>query len=197
MTDRPNADRSPPSDSSFQGPVESPPPDFPEAELIDENAEDSAFGESLLEGLADGPEGAALIVEAGPDAPAASLRSLADEESVAASLSSALPTVPESEMEAPGEVDWASETSAQRVYLELKKVEDEVRLILEPKDPVRKRKLGGTRRWRDLEEDLLNWRFTDRFDEATLARVQALAARRHQLFQRLRFLAGTRPTWNS
>ncbi len=87
--------------------------------------------------------------------------------------------------------------SPYRVGAELKRIEREVRSLLESRDPRRKRKLGGTRRWLELEDDLRRWRFMDRFDAATLDRLSCLVARRHHLFKRLRFLAGTRLVWNS
>ncbi len=83
------------------------------------------------------------------------------------------------------------------VIVELKSVEAEVRRLVEERDPKRKRKLSGTHRWHELEEDIIGWRFSGRFDETTLRRVQELIARRHYLFRHLHFLAGTRPVWNS
>ncbi len=142
-------------------------------------------------------ESGAVFEELGPDAGVISRRDLADEDAVDASLAAVLPLDTEMPAAAPGEINWAEEVSAQRVYLELKRVEDEVRALLELKDPVRKRKLGGTQRWRDLEDDILNWRFGGRFDEDTLAAARELIARRQHLFERLHFLAGTRPTWNT
>jgi hypothetical protein len=99
--------------------------------------------------------------------------------------------------EAPKPLNWANEVSAHKIVVELKRVEAEVRKLLEGRDPKRKRKLGGTRRWLELEEDLLSWRYGGRVDEATVSQLQDLITRRHHLFQRLRFLAGTRPTWNT
>ncbi|MGD2108028.1 MAG: hypothetical protein PVI86_01425 [Phycisphaerae bacterium] len=95
------------------------------------------------------------------------------------------------------EPDWANELSPQRIAVELKRIESEIRRLLENRDPRRKRKLGGTRRWLELEEDIIAWRHTGRFDEKTLTRLGELVARRHFLFRRLRFLTGTRPVWNS
>jgi hypothetical protein len=97
----------------------------------------------------------------------------------------------------PYDIDTNTETSSHSIMVELKRIEDEVRRILEIKDPKRKRKLTGTRRWLELEEDLVAWRFSERMDEASIARLRQLVARRHSLFGRLRFLAGTRPTWNT
>jgi len=97
----------------------------------------------------------------------------------------------------PPAADWGQEMSAHRIAVELKRIEAEVRGLLEGRDPRRKRKLSGSRRWREMEEDIIEWRFTSRFDEASLARLLDLAARRNYLFQRLRFVAGTRTGWNS
>lgn len=93
--------------------------------------------------------------------------------------------------------DWESELSAHAVGIELKCIEDEVRAILEDRDPRRKRRLNGTSRWQELEDDLISWRFSGRFSEDALRRLGELIARRHHLFRHLRFLASTRPTWNS
>ncbi len=93
--------------------------------------------------------------------------------------------------------DWVNETSASRIGAELRHIEQEIRTLLEGRDPKRKRKFAGTRRWFELEEDLLELKFTGRLDEELLTRIQLLVARRHHLFRRLRFLAGTRPGWNS
>lgn len=95
------------------------------------------------------------------------------------------------------EVWFDRETSSRRIAVELKRIEAEVRELLEGRDTKRKRKLAGTRRWLELEEDIISWRYSDRFDEPTLTRLQRLIALRHYLFQRLRFLAGTRQTWNT
>ncbi len=93
--------------------------------------------------------------------------------------------------------DWENELSAHRVAVELRRIESEVRAMLEDRDPKRKRKFTGTHRWHELEEDIISWRFSGRFDEDTLRRAQELINRRHYLFQHLRFLASTRPTWNT
>ena len=93
--------------------------------------------------------------------------------------------------------DWEHELSAHRVAVELRRVESDIRGLLDERDPKRKRKLSGTSRWHELEDDILSWRFSGRFDESTLQRLQELIGRRHYLFNRLRFLASTRPTWNT
>jgi hypothetical protein len=151
----------------------------------------------ILEDDSAGGDAAGLSVEIEPPtSEAAAARNIADEDAVDASFSAAV--VERGVVETgPGEIEWANELSPQHLYLELKRIEDEVKELLEARDPVRKRKLGGTRRWRDLEDEIVAWKYGDRFDEATLKRVQCLIARRHHLYRRLRFLAGTRPTWNS
>ncbi len=93
--------------------------------------------------------------------------------------------------------NWDHETSVRSIAVELKRVEEEVRALLEGRDSKRKRKLAGTRRWLELEEDILAWRFTGKVDEPTLDRLRQLITRRHHLFRRLRFMGSTRPTWNT
>jgi hypothetical protein len=93
--------------------------------------------------------------------------------------------------------DWDYETTSHRIVIELKRIESEVREILEGRDSKRKRKLGGSRRWLEFEEDIIAWRYTGRFDEPTLRHLQELVVKRHYLFRRLRFIAGTRQTWNT
>lgn len=93
--------------------------------------------------------------------------------------------------------DWENELSAHRVAVELRRIESDIRALLDEFDPKRKRKLSGTSRWHELEDDILSWRFSGRFDESSLRRLQQLIGRRHYLFNRLRFLASTRPTWNT
>jgi hypothetical protein len=93
--------------------------------------------------------------------------------------------------------DWESELSAHAIAIELRKIESEVREILEERDPKRKRKLSGTHRWQELEDDILSWYGGGRFDDDTLGRLRDLVSRRHYLFRHLNFLAFTRPTWNS
>ncbi len=92
---------------------------------------------------------------------------------------------------------WGKERSAHQIIVELKRIESEVRRLLEGRDSKRKRKLAGTRRWLELEEDLLSLRYSGRVDESTLRSLQDLVVRRHHLFTRLRFIAATRPTWNT
>lgn len=92
---------------------------------------------------------------------------------------------------------WDRDWSPQRLAAELKHVEEEIRELLEGRDPKRKRKFTGTRRWLELQEDLIQLHYTEKYDQPTLARIQQLVRRRHSLFQQLRFLSGTRPTWNT
>jgi hypothetical protein len=107
-----------------------------------------------------------------------------------------LPRGTERDARAP-EADWSNEVSAARIGAELRHIEQEIKTLLEGRDPKRKRKFAGTRRWLELEEDLLELKFTGRLDEETLSTIQRLVVRRHDLFRRLRFLSGTRPGWNS
>lgn len=92
---------------------------------------------------------------------------------------------------------WDRECSAQRIAVELRRIESEVRRLLDDHDTKRKRKLAGTRRWNELEEDLIQWKFSGRVNEDVLRRLHSLVMQRHHLFYRLKFLAGTRPTWNT
>ncbi len=92
--------------------------------------------------------------------------------------------------------DWSNESSPHVLIVELKRIESEIRDALELRDTKRKRKLAGTRRWLELQEDVMSWRFSGRFDEPTLRRLEQLITRRHYLFTRLRFLEGTRPIRN-
>lgn len=108
---------------------------------------------------------------------------------------------PESTSTAPAPVeapaDLGRETSAHRVGIELKRIETEIRTILEGRDTRRKRRLTGTRYWQELEEDIRSWRHTMRFDPPTLDRLDRLITRRHHLFGHLRYIVSTRPVWNS
>ena len=131
-----------------------------------------------------------------PEAPAAPVVESRDDTADAESIPDEAAPEPEQD-EAPGQRDIDYETSVRRVVVELRRIELEVRTLLEDRDTKRKRKLGGTRRWRELEEDLISWSFTNRFDEATLDRLRELIVRRHYLFRHLRYLAGTRPIWNT
>ena len=103
-----------------------------------------------------------------------------------------------SEVQSPEkDTDWESELSAHQVVVVLKRIETEVWSLLEGVDGRRKRKLSGSRRWRELEEDLISWQYTSRIDQTVLKRLMQLVARRDYLFRRLIFLSGTRQVWNS
>ena len=123
-----------------------------------------------------------------------------DDEREDAGDADTIPDEPE-EAGAPGAdatvLDWGCETSARRIAIELKHLEQDVRALLDGRDSRRKRRLTGTRRWLDLEDDILSWHGTPRFDPESLSRLQQLISKRHHLFRRLHFLAGTRPRWNS
>ncbi len=93
--------------------------------------------------------------------------------------------------------EWELEPSAHNVVVELKRIENEVRELLEGVDSRRKRRLGGTQRWHELEEDIIGWKFGGRVPEDSLRRLQELVTRRHFLFRHLEFLAATRPVLNS
>lgn len=94
-------------------------------------------------------------------------------------------------------LEWEPNASARKVALELKQIEEEIRRLLENCDNKRKRRYEGTRRWLELQEDILAMRFVGPADEATLNKVQALVAKRHHLFRRLNFIVGTRHRWNT
>lgn len=103
----------------------------------------------------------------------------------------------ESEGTESANIDGWNENSYRLLTSELGIIEGQVRAILGPQDPRRKRKFAGTQRWKELEEDIQEWRFTGRYEEDSLRDLLRLIARRHYLFDRLTFLAVTRPTWNS
>jgi len=109
----------------------------------------------------------------------------------------AIRSEPGDDAQEPGEADWGNELSAKRIAIELSHIEEEVRSSLADRDPKRNRRLSGTRRWLELEEDIAELLYRGRIDESVLERLRLLVNRRHYLFRRLRFLAGTRPTWNS
>lgn len=91
----------------------------------------------------------------------------------------------------------AYEKDVHDTSFELRHLESEIRGLLADRDPVRKRKFTGTAKWHELEDDLIAWRFTGRFDEEVLRRVQVMVSRRHFLFRHLKYLSSTRPVWNS
>lgn len=98
---------------------------------------------------------------------------------------------------AAGYEPWEPNDQARQVAVELRRVEMEIRELLENCDNKRKRKYEGTRRWLELMEDLVAMRYTGPADEATLARVSALVARRMYLFNMLNFIVATRHRWNT
>ncbi len=93
--------------------------------------------------------------------------------------------------------EWEHEFSAHKIAVELRRIEVEVRQLIEDRDPKRKRKFSGTRRWNELEEDLIALRFSGRLPEETIQNALQLVAKRHFLFRQLRFVASTRATWNT
>lgn len=164
-----------------------------EAVVEEDDPRTADFASRSLEGPAIGPDADTLA-----DSAAALPQALSEDQGasdVAAVSTDSAAAAPIAHPEQTG--DWENELSAHRVAVELRRVESEVRALLEERDPKRKRKLSGTSRWQELEEDIVSWRFSGRFNEDALRRVQELIARRHYLFNRLRFLASTRPTWNT
>lgn len=89
------------------------------------------------------------------------------------------------------------EKDVHDTIVELRRIESDIRTIMQDRDPVRKRKFTGTAKWHELEDDLIKWRFSGRFEEETLRRVQEMIGRRHYLFRHLKYLSSTRPVWNS
>ncbi len=98
---------------------------------------------------------------------------------------------------AAGYEPWEPNDQARQVAVELRRVEMEIRELLENCDNKRKRKYEGTRRWLELMEDLVAMRYTGPADEATIAKVSALVARRMYLFNMLNFIVATRHRWNT
>lgn len=93
--------------------------------------------------------------------------------------------------------EWQHEFSGHKIAVELARVEADVRGILDERDPKRKRKLISTRRWEELEEDVIAMKFTGRMDENALKELTRLVMHRNYLFSQLRYVASTRPTWNT
>lgn len=91
------------------------------------------------------------------------------------------------------DVDW----TPHRLGIELQHVEEKIKELLASRDPRRKRKFTGTRRWNELHEDMIQAHFGDPLDQKSIREIERLISKRHALFTRLRFLAGTRPVWNS
>ena len=93
--------------------------------------------------------------------------------------------------------EWQHEYSGHKIAAEMARIETEIRKILDERDPKRKRKLISTRRWQELEEDVIAMKFSGRMNENTLRELTQLVMQRHFLFSHLRFVAATRPTWNT
>lgn len=93
--------------------------------------------------------------------------------------------------------EWQHEFSGHEIALEIGRTEAEVRRLFEERDPRRKRKITGTRKWQELEEDIIALKFTGRVDEAILREITRLISYRHYLYSQLRFVASTRATWNT
>lgn len=93
--------------------------------------------------------------------------------------------------------EWQHEFSGHKIAGELARIEADVRKILDERDPKRKRKFISTRRWQELEEDVIAMKFSGRLSEDDLRELTRLVMQRHFLFSHLRFVAATRPTWNT
>jgi len=93
--------------------------------------------------------------------------------------------------------EWQQEFSGHKIAAELVRIETDVRKILEERDPKRKRKFTGTERWHELEEDVIAMKFSGRMEEDALRELTRLVMQRHFLFSQLRYVASTRPTWNT
>ncbi len=167
--------------------------DEPEFEQVLEDEVPAASYDEAMD-LAEVPVAAARdVAESGMAGAMRNRDAMADEGSDASAIDETL--VGESKLAVP--LRWDPVLSAHAIAVELKHIEGEVRRILDPVDDKRKRKLNGTRRWQELEDDIQSWRFGNRLPEPDLLRLRQLIDRRHSLFKRLSFLSGTRPTWNS
>jgi hypothetical protein len=116
-----------------------------------------------------------------------------DESTDAGAIADVVPEEPHQEAEA----DWDNEMSVKRISIELGRIEKQVRALLGDQDPKRKRKLAGTRRWLELEDDIRDLLHSGRLDNHVIRELHMLVIQRHRLFRRLHFLTGTRPTWNT
>ncbi len=172
-----------------------PEPPAPSGALED----DPSLLEPATRALIDGPD--QPDGENHPTPAAARPDAAATFEDAAVSDTDSVSDEPESSTAAPAPIEAPADlmrvTSAHRIAVELKRIETEIREILEGRDTRRKRRLAGTRGWQELEEDIRSWRGTGRFDPPTLDRLDQLITRRHHLFGHLRFVASTRPVWNS
>lgn len=187
-----------------------PPPESEQAPQIEdayepEESADDLPGEDspellsgLSRGLEDQPEDSEGIDAATLDASNAAAAAVAerdDDSDTAANLDESNGAGEDDQLEK--DIDWESELSAHKVVVALKRIETEVRSLLDGVDGKRKRKLSGSRRWRELEEDLIGWQHTSRINQSTHKRLVELVARRDYLFRRLVFLSRTRQVWNS
>jgi hypothetical protein len=116
-----------------------------------------------------------------------------DETTDTGAITDVVPEEPREEAEA----DWDNEMSVKRISIELGRIEKQVRALLGDQDPKRKRKLAGTRRWLELEDDIRDLLHSGRLDNHVIRELHLLVIQRHRLFRRLNFLTGTRPTWNT
>jgi hypothetical protein len=116
-----------------------------------------------------------------------------DESTDTGAIADVVPEEPREEAEA----DWDNEMSVKRISIELSRIEKQVRDLLGDQDPKRKRKLAGTRRWLELEDDIRDLLHSGRINNEVIRQLHQLVIRRHRLFRRLHFLTGTRPTWNT
>jgi hypothetical protein len=129
----------------------------------------------------------------GSDAPPSTAH--AEEPITAARETSGDMVVPPSNRFRKGE--WQHEFSGHRIAVEIARIEAEIRRIFDERDPRRKRKLNATRRWQELEEDIISLRYSGRVEEPVLRELTRLAMQRHYLFNQLRYVASTRATWNT
>jgi len=97
----------------------------------------------------------------------------------------------------PAHGGWQQVASAHDLAVELRRVESCIRDLLAQGDIKRKRKYEGTRRWLELEEDILIMRFQGPAREETLREVLRLIAQRRRIFRRLNFLVSTRHCLNT
>ncbi|MCH8146510.1 MAG: hypothetical protein IH987_00730 [Planctomycetes bacterium] len=169
----------------------------PEKSADDFPGEDSPeLLSGLSRGLEDQPEDSEGIDAAALDASnAAAVAARDDDSDTAANLEESRGAGEDDQPEK--DIDWESELSAHKVVVALKRIETEVRSLLDGVDGKRKRKLSGSRRWRELEEDLIGWQHTSRINHSAHKRLVELVVRRDYLFRRLVFLSRTRQVWNS
>ena len=115
-----------------------------DAVVEEDDPQTADLASRLLEGPALEPDADTLADSAAP-APQASSEDQGVGDMAAVSTDSAA-AAPIAHPEQTG--DWENELSAHRVAVELRRIESEVRVLLEERDPKRKRKLSGTSRWK-------------------------------------------------